>query len=275
MARDLQNDGYSGLLRKVAGVDLFAPEAHFHRPCYSKFYSKHQTWKGYHKSSNANENVDPEMLATRAIAYESVKSFTQKEIITNQNVTSLNVLRDHYIHQLEQENYPNPHFRSEKLIKKIEKDESISQLVSFSKVSWKGCISFWLVFSSEMSVSMAVAESYLAASEDKLKDVATFIREVVLKAFKSSKEMSWPPSIDDIEKMLTEKLPEELERFLNLIFGENEPNTEKCERIKRFVYSIRQVVCRAVSQGRRKLSKHILICVTLDISIEVSSLQQF
>ena len=34
MARDLQNDGYSGLLRKVAGVDLFACEAHFHQPCY-------------------------------------------------------------------------------------------------------------------------------------------------------------------------------------------------------------------------------------------------
>ena len=91
---------------------------------------------------------------------------------------------------------------------------------------------------------MAVAESYLAPSEDKLKDVATFIREVILKAFKSSKEMPWSPITDDIEKMLTEKLPEELERFLNLIFSENEPNTEKCERIKRFVYSIGQVVCR-------------------------------
>ena len=33
-ARDLQNNGYSGLLRKVAGVDLFAAEANFHRPCY-------------------------------------------------------------------------------------------------------------------------------------------------------------------------------------------------------------------------------------------------
>ena len=35
MARDLQYDGYSGLLRKVAGVDLFAGDAHFHQPCYS------------------------------------------------------------------------------------------------------------------------------------------------------------------------------------------------------------------------------------------------
>ena len=30
MTRALQNDGYSGLLNKVAGVDLFAVEAHFH-----------------------------------------------------------------------------------------------------------------------------------------------------------------------------------------------------------------------------------------------------
>ena len=29
-ARDLQNDAYGGLLCKVAGVDLFAAEAHFH-----------------------------------------------------------------------------------------------------------------------------------------------------------------------------------------------------------------------------------------------------
>ena len=52
-----------------------------------------------------------------------------------------------------------------------------------------------------MSISKAVATSYLTASGDKLKDVGTFIREVVLKAFKSSKEMPWPPMIDNIEKM--------------------------------------------------------------------------
>ena len=66
---------------------------------------------------------------------------------------------------------------------------------------WKDCIPFWLVFSSDMSVSKTVAASYLAASEDKLKEVASFIREVVFKAFKSSKEMPCSPTIDDIEKM--------------------------------------------------------------------------
>ena len=65
-------------------------------------------------------------------------------------------------------------------------------MILFSKVSWKGCISFWLVSSWEMSISKAIAASYLAASGDKLKDVATIIREVVLKAYKSSKEMPYP-----------------------------------------------------------------------------------
>ena len=134
MARDLQNDGYNGLLRKVAGVDLFAVEVHFQGPCYSKFYSKHQTWKVYHRLSNADEKVDLGMLAVHAIAYESVKLFIQKEIIANQNVISLSVLRDYYTHQFEQENYPNPHFGSKKLTKNIEKNERISQLISFSNV---------------------------------------------------------------------------------------------------------------------------------------------
>ena len=58
MARDLQNEGHGALLRKVAGIDLFAAEAHFHRPCLLKFYNKQQTWEGYHRSSNADENVD-------------------------------------------------------------------------------------------------------------------------------------------------------------------------------------------------------------------------
>ena len=46
--------------------------------------------------------------------------------------------------------------------------------------------------------------------------------------------MPWPLTVHDAEKMSSEKLPEELERLLNLIFSENEQNTEKCERIKAF-----------------------------------------
>ena len=209
MTRALQNDGYSGLLNKVAGVDLFAVEAHFHWPCFSKFYSKHQTWKGYHRASNAD--VDLEMLVAHATAYGSVKSFIQKR-----------------------NNYPLACY-----------------VLKCS--SWPLYLPTWARKLSQLTLSLWEVK--------KLHDVTTFIREVVLKAvFKSSKEMPWPPTIEDIEKMSTEKFPEEVERFLNL---GNEPNTEKCERTKRFAYSISQDVCSTVYQEQAKLSKHILICVTV------------
>ena len=77
-----------------------------------------------------------------------------------------------------------------------------------------------------------------------------------MEAFKKSKKIPRPPTVEDIDKMAGEKLPEELERFLNLVFTRNEPVTENCERTKRFIFSIGQDVCRAVSQGRWKLAKH-------------------
>ena len=45
MAKDLQNEGYSSLYRKVAGVDLAAAEARFHERCKSTFYSIHSRWR--------------------------------------------------------------------------------------------------------------------------------------------------------------------------------------------------------------------------------------
>ena len=54
MAAEMQNNGYSSLLRKVAGVDLFATEACFHKSCYCNFYSKYQTFTGYHQSTTAD-----------------------------------------------------------------------------------------------------------------------------------------------------------------------------------------------------------------------------
>ena len=62
MARDMQDDGYGSLFRKVAGVDLFATELCYHRPCYLKFYSKHQKWKGYHKLANADKDVGTQIV---------------------------------------------------------------------------------------------------------------------------------------------------------------------------------------------------------------------
>ena len=261
MAKDLQNAGCGELYRQVSGKDLFSSEAHFHRPCLKAFYKKHHAWS---TSSDKDGNVGCEISTAHSRAYEAVKIFIQKEIILNKKVKSLTVLRDQYIKELERQNNPNPNFRSEKLKTKIERDEEISKSLSFSKVEWKGCCSFWLVFSSEITAAQAATASYKAASEDKLKDTATFLRESILKAFRETKELEWPPTVESIAKLDKESIPEELERFLALVFSGKEPNLDNQEeRTKRFIYSIGQDICRAASQGRWKLSKHVLICVTL------------
>ena len=105
-----------------------------------------------------------------------------------------------------------------------------------------------------------MAASYLLASKDHLKDTAKYLRDPILNAFRKSEEMTWPPTLEDVKKLASELLPEELQRFLSLVFSGNEPEVVQDDSSKRFIYSIGQDVCRAISQGRWKLAKHILIC---------------
>ena len=114
-----------------------------------------------------------------------------------------------------------------------------------------------------MLVEKAVAASYLLATKDHLHDTATHIRESILTAFRKSKEMAWPPTLEDVMQMASEPLLEELERFLCLFFSGNESEVVQNEKTKRFAYSIRQDICRAVLLGRWKLAKHILIFTTI------------
>ena len=108
-----------------------------------------------------------------------------------------------------------------------------------------------------------MAASYLLASKDHLKDTAKYIRDSILQAFRKSKEMTWPLTLEDVKKLVSQPLSEELQRFLSLEFSGKEPEMVQDDRTKRFIYSIGQDVCRAVSQGRWKLAKHILICMTI------------
>ena len=108
-----------------------------------------------------------------------------------------------------------------------------------------------------------MAAPYLLASKDHLKDTAKYIRDSILQAFRKSKEMTWPLTLEDVKKLVSQPLSEELQRFLSLEFSGKEPEMVQDDRTKRFIYSIGQDVCRAVSQGRWKLAKHILICMTI------------
>ena len=263
MVKEMRKEECSSLLRKVTGVELFAAEAHYHRSCYQQFHSNYQSFKGYHLSTSREAKMGQETLTkAHAIAYSEVKAVILKEVIGELNVLPLTVLRETYIRVLERENQPNEYFRADKLKKRLEKDE-VSSRLEFAKVELYGCVAFWWVYFSKLPVAKAATATYLLATKDHLNEAAKYLRESILAAYKKSEELPWPPMVEDIKKLADEPLPEELERFLHLVFSGNEPDMVHEERTRRFVFSIGQDICRAVSKGRWKLAKHILICTTI------------
>ena len=202
-------------------------------------------------------------LGAHENAFRNVKECINEQVIRDLRVVPLTLLRDKYISHLEEAGHPNPSYRSENIMKKIRKDEDLCEKIGFSKVEWKGCVSFWLVFNATMSAESAVSASYLAATVDKIKDVALHLKEIIETAFKKSREMPWPPTVEDISTLASTQLPEDLQRFLTIALSGKEPENVQCERTKRFVFSIGQDLCRAATRGKWKLAKHILLCTTI------------
>ena len=148
------------------------------------------------------------ILKAHAAVYSEIKSIIQRQIKNDHKVLPLPVLRETYINELLEQNQQNNDFRSEKLKKRLENDPNISELIAFSKIEWKRCVPFWLIFSSKIPIAEAVAASYLLASKDHLKDRAKYLQDSIFNAFIKSKEMTWPPTLEDVT---SEPLPEELQ----------------------------------------------------------------
>ena len=151
-----------------------------------------------------------------------------------------------------------------KLKTKLEKDEELGEEISFSKVtlSERGCFSFWLIYSSNISLEDAMSCAYRLGTDDHIRDTTLSLREVILKAFAEFLDLPWPPTADELDKHAHEELPKELQRFLTLPFG-GCASQKNCEKTHCLVYSIGQDLCRAVTTGQWKLSKNMLLCTTV------------
>ena len=112
------------------------------------------------------------------------------------------------------------------------------------------------------TVSNALARAYTLGSADKYQDVALLLRHNILQAFNLSKGLPWPPTADDMELSCEKLLPPDLVRFLSIVMVGKE-DLEMSEKMKRLVFSIGQDLCCAVSEGKWKLPKHMLLCMTV------------
>lgn len=238
--------GLHRLHRMVQGEDLFAREANYHQSCRKSFdlnYANHKrlTSRGeaLHTSPVHGETTGETPIAiAHQMAFNAVLDVIQDEVIGQKKIVQLSSLRLVYTQELERNGFPNPEYRGEKLKSKLEKHEEIA----FAKVTHddKGCITYNLVYNASLSVSDAVAHAYQLGSKDKYQDVALLLRRTILKTFRESKTLPWPPTADDLLTSLDNLLPSDLMNFLTLIIS-GDADIEKCEKTKRLVLSITQV----------------------------------
>jgi len=254
-----EEKGNQSLLRRIKGVDLFAAEARFHSYCRKEF----------ERASTRGNSKNPQTIAEQAnltaahnAAFNAVVDFIEQHVIIQKQAIQLSSLRLIYVAKLDETAFANSNYRSEKLMRRLEKHTHLGTKLSFNKVESdeQGFISFYLVYSSSLTVGEAVSQVYKVATKDSIKEVALMLRGIIRRAFKEGKDLPWPPTAADLT-VNTDMLPEELQKFLNLVISGNP--TSKCEKSERLVLSIGQDLCRSVTNSEWKLPKHILLCLTL------------
>uniref|UniRef100_UPI00358F9AD5 uncharacterized protein n=1 Tax=Myxine glutinosa TaxID=7769 RepID=UPI00358F9AD5 len=253
--------GLYRLHRKVKNKDLFACEAKHHPSCFKAFRTAFYNYeRAIHRAEAPKEQAC--MSAAHEKAFNSVLEHIQTQVIQQNKVLQLSSLRLLYVEELKLNGYENSNYRSEKLLKRLQNDP-IKEHIHFTKVDHDKCdvISFWLVHSSNITVSNALARAFTLGSTNKNQNVALQLRQGILQAFRECKDQPWPPTAEDMELNPEDILPPDLVRFLSVLMtGKEGIETEK---VKRLVFSIGQDLCRAVSDGKWKLPKHILLCVTV------------
>ena len=264
MGEEMQNDGFSAVWRRINGRDLSAAEAPFHRHCYKAFYLSFSSFQK--KNEKRSQKIDTDYsqkCVAHEHAYKNVKSILKDRVVENKEIVSLNDLHAEFLKSLTARGIENSGYRSDKMRARLERDQEICHNIKFSYVKLSGCIGIYLVSSANMTVDEAIISSYLAGTRDTLKDAAATLRAVIKKAYDKSTKLQWPPTAEELGNVTEEQLPEELLKFLNLVFSGKEPSSEKCEKTRRLVLSIGQDVCRAVTDGEWKHPKHILLCLTI------------
>ena len=164
-----------------------------------------------------------------------------------------------YVNSLSNTDFANPYYRSEKLKKKLQNDQEINRLISFVKVQVPRT-ALNLVYSTSIELGEAIGKAYQLAQRDMLKLVALDLADCIKSGYHSSKEFKWPPTAEELRADEIE-IPEKLRRFLLLVICGKDENYS--QRVERLAFSIRADMCRAATNGKWKLVKHILLTVTL------------
>lgn len=250
------------LLRRISGFDLFACEARYHPSCQRKYklLSKPEMWRSKNEEQ-AHEQAALEDAHKKT--FDLVCEVITDVIINNEKILKLSELRDLYVSHLQSTPFANPDYRSENLKLKLERHKDYQEVLGFCPVKSGGKFQSYLVFNTKTDLRNAISASYLLGRSGRVKDLAGQLKNEVVSAFKKTDDIPWPLLATDLSASIDRVVPSQLKMFLSILLSQDRNNREPSKRVLRLVNSIGQDICRAVTNGRWKMPKHVLLGMTL------------
>ncbi|CAJ1061365.1 hypothetical protein XNOV1_A011600 [Xyrichtys novacula] len=245
--------GDEDLLCKIVGVDLVARQAQFHDCCRKQYLVKQAS----QPDSTDAASTKKAMISK---AFTQVYDHIQTEIIQKGQVVKLAYLKDLYNDTLRKFEGSASPITAHNPRQKIECHPNLKDSVDFLSCPFKNMLVFCR---SQESMTTTVCSAYEMGNTDWSKEISHDLHQKIIKAFKNSEPLTWPPTAHDIPEPKKEIPSEVLQFVLNLICGDKKPSQKPSHAEECLAISISQYLCRAVTSGRWKMKKHILLCMTL------------
>lgn len=240
------------MLRKVAGEDLVAKEAHYHEECrraYIKILTK--------QDQDENFAEESECHAAHTEAFQYLCEYIQKEIVKGASICRISMLKEKYILFLRENHskFYNPHYKIDKLKSKIMK--SFGNSVHFFQPKYGSEI----LYSDEISTTSAVEHVYETSSSEikRLESAAMLLRCNILEKQREYAETEWPPTTEYLNSSV---VPLHLTLFLQKLLTPTKVKSVS-EVFKRKINSIAQDICYCVTKGTWYLPKHLLLAMSV------------
>ena len=238
------------ILLKIKDIDLVAKEAHYHASC-RKSYTRSEERHDVPKKEELGGQADVE--AAHKAAFENLCEHVNASIISGGNVERMSMLRERYLTSILHNNPDcyNPDYKTDKLKSKLVKRFGSS--IQFWQPNYKS----ELVYASDITKGEAIEVAFEAAASEtkRLQEAASILRRAIQVAYAEAEEMPWPPSADFLVSDNVRR-PSCLEEFLECLLSVKSDSSENRQRL---VTSFAQDICKAVTNGKWTLPKHLLL----------------
>ena len=238
------------ILLKIKDIDLVAKEAHYHASC-RKSYTRSEERHDVPKKEELGGQADVE--AAHKAAFENLCEHVNASIISGGNVERMSMLRERYLTSILHNNPDcyNPDYKTDKLKSKLVKRFGSS--IQFWQPNYKS----ELVYASDITKGEAIEVAFEAAASEtkRLQEAASILRRAIQVAYAEAEEMPWPPSADFLVSDNVRR-PSCLEKFLECLLSVKSDSSENRQRL---VTSFAQDICKAVTNGKWTLPKHLLL----------------